>query len=90
MVSFIIFQFLKCNFILFLRDLENNLVPIHSYTKHRDIINDIDGVAGTSIGCGAPELVTGSRDGNLFFFFIAMRLVFNYFQTRFFNKVIFH
>lgn len=46
-------------------DLENNLVPIHSYSKHSDIINDIDGIAGTSVGCGAPELVTGSRDGSV-------------------------
>lgn len=23
----------------------------------------IDGVAGTSVGCGAPEIVTGSHDG---------------------------
>lgn len=38
-------------------------MPIHSYTTHTDIINDIDGVAGTSLGCGAPELVTGSKDG---------------------------
>ncbi|XP_018309025.1 WD repeat-containing protein 92 isoform X2 [Mycetomoellerius zeteki] len=29
------------------------------------IINAIDGVAGASIGCGAPELVTGSRDGSV-------------------------
>ncbi|XP_063708208.1 dynein axonemal assembly factor 10 [Culicoides brevitarsis] len=32
---------------------------------HSDIINCIDGVAGQSIDCGAPEIVTGSRDGKV-------------------------
>lgn len=32
---------------------------------HSDIINTIDGVAGQSIDCGAPEIVTGSRDGKV-------------------------
>lgn len=47
------------------RDLEKTLQPIHSYTVHKDIINDVDGVAGSSVGCGAPELATGSRDGSV-------------------------
>lgn len=47
----------------YIRDLENTWSPVHSFSKHKDIINAIDGVAGASIGCGAPELATGSRDG---------------------------
>lgn len=30
---------------------------------HNEIINALDGVGGLGIGGGAPELVTGSRDG---------------------------
>ena len=30
---------------------------------HSEIINCIDGVGGLGIGEGAPEIVTGSRDG---------------------------
>ncbi|KAK5648623.1 hypothetical protein RI129_003515 [Pyrocoelia pectoralis] len=44
-------------------DLEDPLLPVYKSTKHSAIINSIDGVAGTKIGCGAPEIVTGSRDG---------------------------
>lgn len=36
---------------------------------HKEIINSIDGVGGLGIGEGAPEIVTGSRDGKHFFFF---------------------
>ncbi|XP_017779626.1 PREDICTED: WD repeat-containing protein 92 [Nicrophorus vespilloides] len=46
-------------------DLEDNLIPVYKSTKHKGIINAIDGVAGTSIGCGAPEIVTGSKDGTV-------------------------
>lgn len=35
---------------------------------HKEIINSIDGVGGLGIGEGAPEIVTGSRDGKHFFF----------------------
>lgn len=30
---------------------------------HKEIVNCIDGVGGLGIGDGAPEIVTGSRDG---------------------------
>lgn len=30
---------------------------------HSQIVNAIDGVGGLGIGEGAPEIVTGSRDG---------------------------
>ena len=49
---------------------------MYSVKGHKEIINTIDGVGGLGIGEGAPEIVTGSRDGkseysvyiNLFFF----------------------
>ncbi|XP_045480770.1 dynein axonemal assembly factor 10 [Harmonia axyridis] len=44
-------------------DLEDTLLPVYQTTKHKTVINAIDGVAGTSINCGAPEIATGSRDG---------------------------
>uniref|UniRef100_A0A6P7G1M6 Dynein axonemal assembly factor 10 n=1 Tax=Diabrotica virgifera virgifera TaxID=50390 RepID=A0A6P7G1M6_DIAVI len=46
-------------------DLEDPLWPVYKSTAHSAIINSIDGVAGTSSGCGAPEIVTGSRDGSV-------------------------
>lgn len=49
----------------FFRDLEDDLLPVYKSEKHTAIINAIDGVAGTGLGCGAPEIVTGSRDGNM-------------------------
>lgn len=45
------------------RDIEHSSVPIYSVQGHKEIIMSIDGVAGTSVGCGAPEIVTGSQDG---------------------------
>ncbi|XP_014667141.1 PREDICTED: WD repeat-containing protein 92-like [Priapulus caudatus] len=44
-------------------NLENTEVPVYSVQAHKEIINSIDGVAGLGIGEGAPEIVTGSRDG---------------------------
>ena len=38
--------------------------PVYSVKGHSEIINCIDGVGGLGIGEGAPEIVTGSRDGN--------------------------
>lgn len=38
---------------------------MYTVDAHRDIINSIDGVAGSSINCGAPEIATGSRDGKV-------------------------
>ena len=39
---------------------------MYSCTAHDSIINAIDGVGGLGIGGGAPEIVTGSRDGKTF------------------------
>lgn len=36
---------------------------MYSVKAHKEIINCIDGVGGLGIGEGAPEIVTGSRDG---------------------------
>ncbi|XP_031554610.1 WD repeat-containing protein 92-like [Actinia tenebrosa] len=46
-------------------DLENTDRPIYSVKAHSQIINAIDGVGGLGIGEGAPEIVTGSRDGSV-------------------------
>ena len=51
--------------ILLFRDLENSEIPIYSIKGHSEIINSIDGCGGLGIGGGAPELVTGSRDGSV-------------------------
>lgn len=45
------------------RDLERLELPVYSVKGHDTIINAIDGVGGLGIGGGAPEIVTGSRDG---------------------------
>jgi WD repeat-containing protein 92 len=44
-------------------DLEKGDYPVYSVKGHKTIINCIDGVGGTSTFPGAPEIVTGSRDG---------------------------
>ncbi|KAK7082856.1 WD repeat-containing protein 92 [Halocaridina rubra] len=44
-------------------DLKAPETPVYSVKAHSEIINCIDGVAGLDIGKGAPEIVTGSRDG---------------------------
>ena len=36
---------------------------MYTVKAHDEIINSIDGVGGLNIGEGAPEIVTGSRDG---------------------------
>ncbi|XP_069673534.1 dynein axonemal assembly factor 10 [Periplaneta americana] len=46
-------------------NLENTIGPVFSSNAHKEIINCIDGVGGQNIGCGAPEIVTGSRDGSV-------------------------
>ncbi len=47
-------------------DLENLPAgPVFSVKAHDSIINCIDGVAGLGVGRGAPEIVTGSRDGHV-------------------------
>lgn len=47
------------------RNLEDTTAPVYSAAAHKEIINSIDGVGGQNIGCGAPEIVTGSRDGEI-------------------------
>eukprot|EP00640_Fibrocapsa_japonica_P002197 CAMPEP_0113939982 /NCGR_PEP_ID=MMETSP1339-20121228/6185_1 /TAXON_ID=94617 /ORGANISM="Fibrocapsa japonica" /LENGTH=353 /DNA_ID=CAMNT_0000943641 /DNA_START=29 /DNA_END=1087 /DNA_ORIENTATION=+ /assembly_acc=CAM_ASM_000762 len=44
-------------------DVERNDLPIYSVQAHTTIINAIDGVGGVDVGYGAPEIVTGGRDG---------------------------
>ncbi|XP_066599215.1 dynein axonemal assembly factor 10 [Prorops nasuta] len=46
-------------------DLEDPSLPIYTANAHTEIVNAIDGMGGQTIGCGAPELVTGSRDGSV-------------------------
>ncbi|KAK2957409.1 putative WD domain, G-beta repeat protein [Blattamonas nauphoetae] len=47
---------------LSLWDLEHSTSPLYTVQAHKQIINCIDG-AGGKWGIGAPEIVTGSRDG---------------------------
>jgi WD40 repeat protein len=46
-------------------DLEDMKKPIWSVKGHDKIINCMDGCGGLNVGNGAPELVTGSRDGTV-------------------------
>ncbi|TSN48486.1 WD repeat-containing protein 92 [Bagarius yarrelli] len=46
-------------------NLEASEAPVYSVKGHKEIINSIDGVGGLGIGDGAPEIVTGSRDGTV-------------------------
>ena len=41
-------------------------MEIFSVKAHDGMVNVIDGIGGSRIGCGAPELVTGGRDGKVF------------------------
>ena len=43
-------------------DLENGKI-FYTVKAHDAIVNCIDGVGGLDIGYGAPEIVTGGRDG---------------------------
>lgn len=52
----------------FLRNLEAPEMPVYSVKGHKEIINTIDGIGGLGIGEGAPEIVTGSRDGESVYF----------------------
>lgn len=45
------------------RNLEAPEVPVYAVKGHKEIINAIDGIGGLGVGEGAPEIVTGSRDG---------------------------
>ncbi len=46
-------------------DLEKQKV-YYTVTAHKGITNAIDGVGGADIGYGAPEIVTGGRDGKTY------------------------
>ncbi|KAJ8674293.1 hypothetical protein QAD02_005555 [Eretmocerus hayati] len=50
---------------LHIYDLEDSSSPVYSADAHTQVLNTIDGVAGDCIGCGAPEIVTGSKDGSV-------------------------
>lgn len=54
--------------LLLFRNLEAPEIPVYSVKGHKEIINTIDGVGGLGIGEGAPEIVTGSRDGKSKYF----------------------
>lgn len=57
---------LKLIYFNYLSDLEHPENPIYSIEDaHEDIINSLDAIGGKTIGCGAPEIVTGSRDGTV-------------------------
>jgi WD40 repeat protein len=43
--------------------LENPTVPVFNVQAHSSIVNCIDGCGGQNVGFGAPEIVTGGRDG---------------------------
>ena len=51
------------------RNLEKTELPVYSVKAHKEIVNCINGVGGAGIGEGAPEIVTGSRDGEWWGFF---------------------
>lgn len=46
-------------------DVASPDLPFYAVQGHKEIINCIDGVGGMGIGEGAPEIVTGSRDGSV-------------------------
>lgn len=46
-------------------DLEKLSTPVFTAKAHDTIINAIDGCGGLGIGYGAPEIVTGGRDGKV-------------------------
>ncbi|XP_012929536.1 WD repeat-containing protein 92 isoform X3 [Heterocephalus glaber] len=46
-------------------NLEAPEMPVYTVNGHKEIINTIDGIGGLGVGEGAPEIVTGSRDGTV-------------------------
>jgi len=46
-------------------NLDHPDLPVWSVQAHSKMINAIDGCGGLNIGYGAPEIVTGSRDGSV-------------------------
>jgi hypothetical protein len=47
---------------LSIADIETGKI-YYSVKAHTAIVNSIDGIGGLDIGYGAPEIVTGGRDG---------------------------
>lgn len=45
--------------------MERPDIPVYNVEAHTSIINCIDAIGGKQINCGAPEIVTGSRDGSV-------------------------
>ena len=62
-------QYLKVTICDYGRDLEKMETPVFSVKAHDALINCMDGAGGYGIQCGAPELVTGSRDGTKFYIY---------------------
>ena len=55
--------------------------PIYYAKAHSQIINAVDGVGGLGIGAGAPEIITGSRDGIMLKFLLKFMLKFYEFDV---------
>ncbi len=49
-------------------DLETGKI-FYSVKAHEALVNCIDGIGGLDVGNGAPEIVTGGRDGKFKFIF---------------------
>lgn len=47
-----------------IHDLEKNKVSFR-VKAHKEIINSVEGIGGLDTGYGAPEILTGSRDGSV-------------------------
>ncbi|XP_055608058.1 dynein axonemal assembly factor 10 [Uranotaenia lowii] len=47
-------------------DVERLGEPVYEVSDaHKGIINTLDAIGGTTVNCGAPEVVTGGRDGSV-------------------------
>ncbi|XP_053677604.1 dynein axonemal assembly factor 10 [Anopheles nili] len=46
-------------------DLDRLDAPVYEVAAHEGIINSLDAIGGSSVNCGAPEIVTGGRDGSV-------------------------
>uniref|UniRef100_A0A182SI88 WD repeat-containing protein 92 n=1 Tax=Anopheles maculatus TaxID=74869 RepID=A0A182SI88_9DIPT len=46
-------------------DLERLDAPVYEVKGHEGIINTLDAIGGSTVNCGAPEIVTGGRDGSV-------------------------
>lgn len=45
--------------------MERPEIPVYNVNAHKGIVNCIDAIGGKQVNCGAPEIVTGSRDGSV-------------------------